>query len=155
MGPRISNVLASLVGLALVACGGDDGGVCQRAAEVAEACGSGQPSSDCESTLDGCSDDDEQAILSFLDCVEESGECSAGQAGNPLAILACAPELEALSDDCAEWQLEECRRSFSCGNGVCECQTEGREGTSCCDPDECDETDPNSCEVVCRVCDPA
>lgn len=43
-----------------------------------------------------------------------------------------------------------CTHSFICENGACECTTTGKEGSSCCDPDDC--SDSSSCEVVCEVC---
>jgi hypothetical protein len=43
-----------------------------------------------------------------------------------------------------------CSTQRECINGACECSTPGREGTSCCD--DCDASDANHCDTVCRVC---
>jgi hypothetical protein len=44
----------------------------------------------------------------------------------------------------------ECTGAFSCGNGVCKCDTDGKKGMSCCDPDDpaCKDK-PNNCNVFC------
>ena len=42
---------------------------------------------------------------------------------------------------------------FTCSGTTCECTTSGKEGTSCCDPDDCGTDDSNNCEEVCKVCD--
>jgi hypothetical protein len=45
-----------------------------------------------------------------------------------------------------------CEYDYSCENGSCECTNSGREGTSCCDPDDCGSDDSNACPGVCEVC---
>jgi hypothetical protein len=44
-----------------------------------------------------------------------------------------------------------CSGSFDCVGGSCECTTSGKEGQSCCDPDDCG-SDSNNCDDVCEVC---
>ncbi len=45
-----------------------------------------------------------------------------------------------------------CSSTRECLNGVCECTTSGKEGTACCDVDDCGGDDPNNCPDKCQVC---
>jgi hypothetical protein len=45
-----------------------------------------------------------------------------------------------------------CDSKHQCLNGACECTTSGKEGTSCCDPDDCG-NDSDNCSDKCEVCD--
>lgn len=56
------------------------------------------------------------------------------------------------SDSYTNSSGETCEYDYSCENGSCECTNSGREGTSCCDPDDCGSDDSNACPTVCEVC---
>ena len=48
--------------------------------------------------------------------------------------------------------MSTCLNDWGCVGGSCECTTEGAEGTSCCDPDDCGVDDSNNCDDVCTLC---
>lgn len=45
----------------------------------------------------------------------------------------------------------QCDSSHDCVGGSCECTTSGKQGQSCCDPDDCGD-DANNCNDACEVC---
>jgi hypothetical protein len=63
-----------------------------------------------------------------------------------LAAAACGDEEETSSSSSSS-----CQATFECSGGACGCTTSGKQGTSCCDPDDCG-TDSNNCNDVCKVC---
>jgi hypothetical protein len=68
-----------------------------------------------------------------------------------LAMYACGSDDEG-SGSSSGSSSSDCQSGFDCLNGACQCTTSGKQGTSCCDPDDCGD-DSDNCDDKCEVCD--
>jgi hypothetical protein len=65
------------------------------------------------------------------------------------AIAACGDGNSGSSSSSGD---SKCDSSFDCLGGSCQCTTEGKQGSACCDPDDCGD-DSDNCDDKCEVCD--
>jgi hypothetical protein len=79
-------------------------------------------------------------------------------AGIAIAALACSGDDDGSSGSGSGSGSSEsttsgssnCASDWECVNGACQCTTSGKEGNSCCHPDDC--TDSSNCDAACEVC---
>jgi hypothetical protein len=94
---------ACFIPMLLVGCGQS---YCEASSDLAERCSGNYvavPVDTCEAATEGCSPEDEAALLDYVDCIDESGICEAAQSdvASFEAAFACLGAVTNLSDSCA------------------------------------------------------
>ena len=78
-----------------------------------------------------------------------------GALGLAMAALACSGD-DGGDDDGSSGSgstgssSSNCASDWECLNGACQCTTSGKQGDSCCHPDDCN--DSSNCDAACEVC---
>jgi hypothetical protein len=68
-----------------------------------------------------------------------------------MTFIACGGEDDGGTSSSGKSSSSQCDSTHSCLNGACECTTSGKEGTACCDPNDCG-SDADNCTDKCEVC---
>lgn len=91
-----------VIPMLLVGCGQS---YCEASSDLADRCNGNYVAvsvDQCAAATEGCTADDEAALLDYVDCIEESGICEAAQSdvASFEAAFACLGALTALSESC-------------------------------------------------------